>query len=103
MFLSVIMEVQIDPDPILIIWGISEELRKLNVAQQRLLAYGLIAAKKLILLLWKKKEVPSFKHWLTDLTDTLHLERIRFILKDKLRDFQKIWQPLISHLDRELN
>lgn len=102
-FLSVILKVQIEPDPILIILGISEELRKLNVAQQRLLAYGLIAAKKLILLLWKKKEVPSFKHWLTDLTDTLHLERIRFILKDKLRDFQKIWQPLISHLDRELN
>ena len=59
MFLSVILKVQIEPEPILIILGISEDLRKLNVAQQRLLAYGLIAAKKLILLLWKEKEVPS--------------------------------------------
>lgn len=60
---------------ILIILGISEGLRKLISTQQQLLAYGLITAKKLILHNWKKKEVPSFKQWLTDLTDTLHLER----------------------------
>lgn len=55
----------------LILLGTSEGLRKLNVAQQRLLAYGLITAKKLILLNWKKKQVPFYKHWLTDLTGTL--------------------------------
>lgn len=100
-FFSLILGIRLDPDLILIILGTSVGLRKLNNAQQHLLAYGLITAKKLILLNWRKKEVPSFKHWLTDLTDTLHLERIRFILKDKLRDFDKIWQPLISHLERE--
>ena len=84
-----ILDVQIEPNPVLIVLGISEELRKLRVAQQRLLAYGAIIAEKLILLFWIKKEVPSFKHWLTELTDTLHLEIIRFILKEKLRDFEK--------------
>lgn len=98
-FFSLILGIQLDPDLILIILGTSEGLRKLNSAQQLLLAYGLVIAKKLILLNWKKREVPSFKHWLTDLTDTLHLERIRFILKDKLRDFDIIWQPLVSHLE----
>lgn len=47
-----ILEVLIAPDPILIILGISG---KLNVAQQRLLSYGIVTAKKL----------------LADLTDTL--------------------------------
>lgn len=65
-FLSRILEVQINPDPVLIILGISDELLKLNVAQQRLLSYGVITAKKLILLNWKEKEVSSFKHWLSD-------------------------------------
>lgn len=97
-FLSRILEVQIIPDPVLIILGISDELLKLNVAQQRLLSYGVITAKKLILLHWKDKEVPSFKHWLSDLTDTLHLERIRCILKEKLREFEKTWEPLVSYL-----
>ena len=96
-----ILGIRLDPDLILIILGTSEELRKLNSAQQHLLAYDLITAKKLILLNWRKREVPSFKHWLTDLTDTLHLERIRFALKDKVRDFDKIWQPFVSHLQRD--
>lgn len=92
-----------EPEPILIILGASEDLRELQMAQQRLLTYGLITAKKLILLFWKKKEVPSLKLSLTELTDTLHLERIRLILKDKLKDFEKVWQPLISHLEGENN
>ena len=96
-----ILGIQLDPDLSLIILGTSEGLRKLNSAQRQLLVYGLITAKKLILLNWKEKEVPSFKQWLTVLTDTLHLERIGFILKDKLRDFDKIWQPLVSHLERQ--
>lgn len=57
-FFSMILEVQITPDPILIILGVSGELMKLNVAQQRLLSYGVVTAKKLILLYWKKKGAP---------------------------------------------
>lgn len=77
-----ILEDKIEPDPIFL-W-ISGELMKLNVPQQRHLVYGIITAKKPIL---EKNEVPSFKNWLVQLTDSLHLKRNRFILKDKLRDF----------------
>ena len=53
---SLILGIQLDPDPTLIILGTSEGLRKLNSAQKHLLTYGLITAKKLILLNWKKRE-----------------------------------------------
>ena len=60
----------------------SEGMKNLQVAQQRLISYGLITAKKWILLFWKKEEVLTIKLWLNEMTETLHLERIRFILKE---------------------
>ena len=100
-FFSRIFGVQIQPDPLLIIFGISEVLRTIRVAQQRLLSYGLITAKKLILMGWKGKEVPTKRRWLTELTDTLHLEKNRYTIKDNLKQFDKIWRPLISFLEEE--
>lgn len=88
--------VRLEPDPVLITLGVPVGARGLQVAQQCLLSHGLLTAKKLILLFWKKKEVSNVKHWLTELTETLHLERIRFVLTNKLREFDRIWPPLIS-------
>ncbi len=89
------------PEPVLIILGISDVLRSLRVTQQLLLSYGLITAKKLILMCWKGKEVPTLKRWLTELTDTLHLERIRYSIKDRTEQFEKIWRLLLSFLKKE--
>ena len=60
--------------------------------------YSLITAKKLLLTHWKKKDAPTTKLWLGDLTHTLHLEQIRYTLTDKLTHFEKIWSPLIQYL-----
>ena len=68
---SKIFKVQIRPEPVLIILAISDVSRSLRVTQQLLLSYGLITAKKLILMCWKGKEVPTLKIWLTELTDTI--------------------------------
>lgn len=42
---------EIEPDPVLITLGVSVRARRLQVAQQRLLSYGLLAAKLILLLL----------------------------------------------------
>ena len=96
--MSEIMDTRIKPEPLLIILGISDDSRNLNTTQQRFLSYCLITAKKLILTLWKSATVPTFKMWLEDLTNTLHLERIRYALKDRLQLFNKTWKPLILYL-----
>lgn len=98
-FFPKLFDVQLDPDPILILIGLSGQSKKLKSTQIPLLVYGLMCAKRLILLLWKGKELPSLKAWISVLTDTLHLERIRYIINDKLEDFDQIWRPLIEHLE----
>ncbi len=87
------LDIPIEPDPILIIFEVSEEFLRLTRVQQQL-----ISAKKRILLFWKKKEVPTLKLRLTELTATLHLERIRYTLIDKILLFEKIWSPFICFL-----
>jgi len=82
--ISKILKVQLKPNPLIIILGISDEINRLNNYQQCLLSYSLITAKKLLLMHWKNKEIPTTKLWLSDLTNTLYLERMKYILMDKL-------------------
>uniref|UniRef100_A0A673WU00 Reverse transcriptase domain-containing protein n=1 Tax=Salmo trutta TaxID=8032 RepID=A0A673WU00_SALTR len=81
--LSEVLETSIDPDPLLIILGVSDSLNGLTNSQKQLISYSLISAKKLILLFWKKREAPSTKLWLSELANTVHLEIIRYILNNK--------------------
>ena len=98
--MSDILDTHIDPDPVLIILGLSDSISMLTRAQTQLLSYGLITAKKLILTHWKKEEAPTFKHWLNEMASTLHLERIRYFLKNREKQFDKVWLPLVRYLDR---
>ena len=101
-FFSKVFKTTLQPDPLLVILGTSGNIGNLQITQRRLLSYGLLCGKKLVLLHWKKTETPTFKEWLTALTDTLHLERIRYSLSGRLEDFKKIWQPIISFLNQDV-
>lgn len=96
--LSRIFLITLSLEPLLIILGTSELFRKLTSAQQRFISYSLINAKKLLLMSWKGPAIPTDKMWLRDLSITLHLERIRYLLKDNLSGFYNIWQPFIDFL-----
>lgn len=61
----------LEPDVLLILFGLSNQSFKLSKYEQQLLSYGLLTAKKLILTFWKKKQVPSLQAWLNELTNTL--------------------------------
>lgn len=95
---SEILQTQLEPDPFIVILGVSDDTMKLTNAQQCFLSYSLITARRLLLMHWKKKETPSTKMWLSDLTNTLHLERIRYAHTDRLPYFEKVWSPLIQYL-----
>ena len=96
--LSKILNLNLEPDPLIVIFGVSEDTMRLTKHQQCFLSYGLIIARKLLLMHWKKKDTPTTKMWLSDLTSTLHLERIRYTLGDKLSYFDKVWSPLVGYL-----
>lgn len=96
--LSDILNVNLAPDPVLIILGHSNYICSLNSAQQKFLTYCLITAKKLLLLFWKKVNPPTIKLWLEELISTLHLERTRYLLKGNIKQFHKIWDPFFCYL-----
>ena len=39
--------------------------------------------------------------WIIEMIGTSHLETIRFILNDKLKQFLKIWSPFIYFLEQQ--
>ncbi len=69
------------------ILGWSDLLESLSLKYGYLSNTGMIVAKKGILLLWKKNVRPLFSDWLTGLTSTLHLERIRYTISGNSEKF----------------
>lgn len=96
--LSRIVKLTLLPEPLLIILGASQTCRTFAPTQRQFISYALITAKKLLLMSWKGPAVPNHKMWLRELTNTLHLEKIRYLLKDSLSQFEDIWQPFIDFL-----
>uniref|UniRef100_A0A096MFQ8 Uncharacterized protein n=1 Tax=Poecilia formosa TaxID=48698 RepID=A0A096MFQ8_POEFO len=62
--LSDMFHTELRMEPLLIILGVSGQLFQFNKRQQQLLSYAFIIGKKLVLMFWKKAEVPSVKLWL---------------------------------------
>ncbi len=81
------------------IFGISDKIMSLKKSQQQLLSCGLIVTKKRILRFWKMTETLSAKLWLEEIIKVLHLEKNRFLLVNRLDNFDKIWSPLLLYLD----
>jgi len=55
-------------------------------------------AKKIILCQWKNVSKPLFKYWLSELSATLHLERLRYNLFGNIAGFEATWEPFLKHL-----
>jgi len=58
-----------------------------NKYQTQAIPLCMMLGKRLILQMWKADYVPTFEMWARELGNMLHLEELRFILKDKLSIF----------------
>lgn len=97
--LSRIFHCTLNPDPEIVIFGVFDKVDNLLTPQKHLLSFCLITAKKIILKFWIKKESPPLNLWIQEMSDILHLERIRYILQDKLNKFKEIWLPFLNYLN----
>lgn len=88
------------PDPFIAILGTTRLPSTLTLLQQKAIQYCVVIAKRNILTLWKKEEVPTFGAWLAEVTNLLHLERIRYTTSFHSVTFDRIWQPFLSYLSR---
>lgn len=97
-FLSEVYACELPLDPATAILGWSASLLRLNNAIRLPIQYGLMIAKKSILCMWKKNSKPLFKFWLSELSSTLHVERLRYTISGNIEKFEASWRPLFNHL-----
>ena len=86
------------PDPAIAVFGWSDSLRGFSHQIKKAVQYGMVIAKKIILCLWKKASKPLFKSWLSELSSTLHLERLRHNFSDSIAGFESTWEPFFNYL-----
>ena len=95
-YLSKALKKTIDPDPLLAMFGHVTFNPSIKSSEGRAISLCTLLAKRLILQQWKSESSPSFKQWLRDLGNVLHMERIRYSIIKKDDLFMKIWQPLLD-------
>lgn len=97
---SNVYKCNISPDPCTSIFGGTQHLFTLTHSHRKTIQYGMVIAKRNILIHWKDDNVPSFKAWLAEMTNLLHVERIQYSVSLNSAAFDKMWQPLLSYLSR---
>lgn len=69
-----------------------------NKSRSRVIDLGLLHAKKLLALFWKKTKqkqtcIPSLVHWVRQMLITFPLERVAYVRKGRQDLFKKGWGP----------
>lgn len=58
----------------------------------------LLQAKRCIALCWKSVGCPSFDHWLNNLTMSLALEKLTYVVKGRASEFYNVWAIFLDLL-----
>ena len=86
----------IDPSPSVALLNLPPTNIPLSKRQKDALAFATLIAKRSILMAWKSPQPPSHVHWMRDLMNCIHLEKIRYTRRNKTEQFQFTWGPFIS-------
>lgn len=70
-----------------------------NTYEAQAVSVGMVVARKIILRMWTSDSAPTYEMWLREMGNVLHLEKIRY--NDRLRLFNKIWDPLLMFINGE--
>lgn len=95
--MSTILGVNLQPCPLIAIFGIPDPLLALNSTQKEIIAFTSLLARRSLLLHWKSAKYPSFYRWLKDTIFFLKLEKIKYTMRGCTVKFFHKWQPFISY------
>uniref|UniRef100_A0AAR2LAI9 Reverse transcriptase domain-containing protein n=2 Tax=Pygocentrus nattereri TaxID=42514 RepID=A0AAR2LAI9_PYGNA len=96
-WLSKILEIKLDFDPIIVICGCSALSSTFPYKIQQVVMAAMIVAKKLLLLNWKSPSAPSFKHWLAEMLNFASMEHLCSRRPSAQKYINHIWNPIISY------
>lgn len=69
--------------------------------QSILIDFGLLQARRMIALSWKKTDIPSIHVWVKEMASCVVLERLTYITRGKAEEFEKVWRLLLEFLGRQ--
>lgn len=98
--ISEIVGVNIPHQAKICVLGIYPNNFVVNSKKATLIDFGLLQARRMIALSWKKMDVPSIHTWIKEMASCIVLERLTYIIRGKAAEFENVWKPLIEFLKR---
>ena len=92
-----IISMRVELDPKLFLLGIYPEGHRMERCDIVFFNLCLLQARRTIALSWKSSGKPSIAVWFREMTLCLPLEKIYYLIKDKLEMFEKIWGKFIQY------
>ncbi len=69
-----------------------------SIKKQKLINFCLLQAKRVIALKWKDTMGPSSSQWIKEMSCSLALEKLTYIVRDKVGDFYNMWTPFLHFI-----
>uniref|UniRef100_A0A3B3B502 Reverse transcriptase domain-containing protein n=1 Tax=Oryzias melastigma TaxID=30732 RepID=A0A3B3B502_ORYME len=86
-------------DPKLCVLHMYPKDLKINSKKYKLIDFSLLQAKRVIALNWRNVQRPTTNQWLKEMSNSLALEKLTYIVRDKVADFHEIWTPFTTFLN----
>lgn len=98
--LSEALNIDLQPSATMAIFGITEKRHTtLRKSYKNIIAFTTLLARRRLLLHWKSKNPPKVSMWLRDLTQFIHLEKIKYTLRESRDKFFSVWDPVLTYLN----
>lgn len=97
-----ILSINIPVDSKMILLHLYPTNLKLRTRECKFIDFAILQAKRLIALNWKKISAPTIGAWINTMAQCMSMERITYILKNKLDVYEGIWRPFkdfMNHRD----
>ncbi|KAL0149606.1 hypothetical protein M9458_055133 [Cirrhinus mrigala] len=98
--LSLILNLELEPDPLIALFGTAgEDDMYFTAIKRRILSFASLLASRAVLLRWKDAAPPTHAQWLRDIMTCLDLEKIRYSVCDSNKKFEKVWGPFLKYFE----
>ena len=70
-----------------------------TVKKRKLINFCLLQAKRVIALKWKEIQRPTVGQWITEMSSNLALEKLTYMARGKVEDFNKTWSSFLTFMN----
>lgn len=69
--------------------------------QKVLVDFGLLQARRMIALYWRKTDIPPKEVWMREMVTCITLEKLTYITRGRIKDFEDLWKPFLEFFKQQ--